>query len=78
MTSKIDTSQQSVPAHGCCGGQASKEKAAVKVAKPEAASSSVANASTPAEAAGSCCHGEGTSDADQNKQHGRHQAQPSS
>lgn len=40
MTSKIDTSQQSVPAHGCCGGQASKEKAAVKVAKPEAASSS--------------------------------------
>lgn len=69
MTSKIDTSQQSVSAHGCCGGQASKEKA-VAVAKPEAASSPAAKRSTPAEAARSCCHGKGPSDADQMKQHG--------
>lgn len=68
MTSKIDTSQQSVSAHGCCGGQPSKEKA---VAKPEAASSSAAKRSAPAEAAGSCCHGEGPSDADPMKQRGR-------
>jgi hypothetical protein len=74
MTSKIDTSQQSVSAHGCCGGQASKEKAAVAVAKPEAASSSAANHSAPAEVAGSCCHGNGPSDADHKKQQHGHQS----
>jgi hypothetical protein len=70
MTSETDTSQQSVSAQGCCGGQASKEKAALAVAKPEAAPSSAAKRSAPAEAAGSCCHGKGSSDADQKKQHG--------
>jgi hypothetical protein len=70
MTSKIDTSEQSVSAHGCCGGQASKEKAALAAAKPEAALSSAAKCSAPAEAAGSCCQGNGSSDADQKKQHG--------
>jgi hypothetical protein len=70
MTSKIDTSQQSVSAHGCCGGQASKEKAALAAAKPEAAPSSAAKRSAQGEAAGSCCHGEGSSDADQKRQHG--------
>lgn len=69
MTSKIDTSQQSASSHGCCGSQASKEKA-VAVAKPEAASSSAAKRSAPAKAVGSCCHGEGPSDADQVNQHG--------
>ena len=69
MNSKIDTTPQSAPTNGCCGSQASKEKA-VAVAKPEAASSSAAKRSAPAEAAGSCCHGEGPSDADQVKQHG--------
>jgi hypothetical protein len=70
MTSKIDTSQQSVSTRGCCGSQASKEKAAPAVAKPDAASSSAAKRSAPTEAAGSCCHGEGPSDADHRKQHG--------
>jgi len=70
MTSKIDTSQQSVSAHGCCGGQASEEKAAVAVAKPEAASSSAADHSARAETAGSCCHGKGPSDADKKQQQG--------
>ena len=69
MTNRNDTSQQSVSAHGCCGGQASKEKASLAVAKPEAAPSSAAKRSAPAEAAGSCCHGEGSSDADHKKQH---------
>lgn len=69
MTSKINTSEQSASTHGCCGSQASKEEA-VAVAKPEAASSSAPKRSAPAEAAGSCCHGEGPSDADQMKQHG--------
>jgi hypothetical protein len=71
MTSKIDTSQQSVSAHGCCGGQTSKEKAALAVAKPEAAPSSAAKRSAPAEAAGSCCHREGHSDEEQKKHQGR-------
>jgi hypothetical protein len=71
MTSKIDTSQQSASAHGCCGGQASEEKSALAVAKPEAAPSSEVKRSAPAEAAGSCCHGKGHSDADHRKQHGR-------
>jgi len=70
MTTKIDTSQQSISAHGCCGGQPSKEKAALAPAKPEAAPSSAAKRSAPAEAAGSCCHGEGSSNADQKRQHG--------
>jgi len=71
MTSKIDTSEQSVSAHGCCGGQASKEKAAaLAVAKPEAASSSAADHSARAEVAGSCCHGKGPSDADKKQQQG--------
>jgi hypothetical protein len=70
MTSKIDTSQQSVSAQGCCGGQASEEKAAPAVAKPEAAPSSAVKRSAPAEAAGSCCQGKGSSGADQKKQHG--------
>ena len=69
MTSKINTSQQSATTHVCSGSQASKEKA-VAVAKPEAALSSAAKRSALAEAAGSCCHGEGPSDADQMKQHG--------
>ncbi|QDM16109.1 hypothetical protein [Tardiphaga sp. vice278] len=64
MTNKNDTSQQSVSAHGCCGGQASKEKAALAVAKQEAAPSSAVKPSATAEAAGSCC-----SDADHKKQH---------
>ena len=68
MTIKNDPSQQPVAAHGCCGGQASKEKSALAVAKPEAAPSSAAKRSAPAEAAGSCCHGEGSSDADHKKQ----------
>ena len=71
MTNKNDTSQQFVSAHGCCGGQASKEKAALAVGKPEADPSSAAKRSAPAAAAGSCCHGEGSSDADHQKQHGR-------
>ena len=71
MTSKIDKSQQSASAHGCCGGQASEEKAALAVAKPEAVPSSAAKRSAPAAVAGSCCHGEGPSDADHQKQHGR-------
>jgi len=71
MTNKIDTSQQSVSAQGCCGGQASKEKAAPAVAKPEAAPSSAVKRSAPAEAAGSCCHGEGHSDEEHKKHHGR-------
>ncbi|MFH1344123.1 MAG: hypothetical protein ABIL01_23435 [Pseudomonadota bacterium] len=71
MTSKIDTSQHSAPTHGCCGSQASKGKAALEVAKPEVAPSSAAKRSPPAEAAGSCCHGEGSSDADHKKQHGQ-------
>ena len=70
MTSKNDTSQQSVSPHGCCGGQGSKEKAALAVAKPEAAPSGAAKRSASAGAAGSCCHGEGSSDADHKKQHG--------
>lgn len=70
MTSETDTSQQSVSAQGCCGGQASKEKSALAVAKPEAAPSSAAKRSAPTEAAGSCCHGKGSSDADQKKHHG--------
>jgi hypothetical protein len=70
MTSEIDTSQQSVSARGCCGGQASKAKAAPAVAKPEAAPSSAGERSAPAEAAGSCCHSEGPSDVDHKKQHG--------
>ena len=69
MVKKIGTSQQSVTAHGCCGGQTSKEKAALAVAKPEAAPSSAAKRSAPPEAAGSCCQGEGTPDADHKKQH---------
>ena len=69
MTSKINTSQQSATTHGCCGSQASKEKA-VADAKPGAAPSAAAKRSAPAEATGSCCHGEGPSDADQMKQHG--------
>ena len=70
MTSETDTSQQSVSAQGCCGGQASKEKAALAATKPEAALSSAAKRSAPTEAAGSCCHGKGSSDADQKKHHG--------
>ena len=71
MTGKIDTSQQSASTHGCCGGQASKEKSPLAVAKPDAALSSAEKRSAPAEAAGSCCHGEGSSDADHKKwQHG--------
>jgi hypothetical protein len=69
MTSKIDTSQQSVSTHRCCGSQASKEKA-LAVAKPEVAPSSAAKRSAPAEADGSCCRGEGPSDADHRKEHG--------
>ena len=49
MTSKINTSQQSATTHGCCGSQASKEKA-VAVAKPGAAPSAAAKRSAPAEA----------------------------
>jgi hypothetical protein len=71
MTSKNDTSQQPVSAHGCCGGQASKEKA---VAKPEAAPSPAAKRSAPAESAGSCCHGEDSSDADHKTQQHGHQS----
>jgi hypothetical protein len=70
MTNKIDTLQQSASAQGCCGGQASKEKAAPAVAQPEAAPSSGAKRSAPVGAAGSCCHGEGSSDAGHKKQHG--------
>jgi len=70
MTSKNNTSQQSVSAHGCCGDQASKKKAALAVAKPEAAPSSAAKRSAPAEAAGSCCHGKSSSDADHKKHYG--------
>jgi hypothetical protein len=70
MTSKIDTSQQSVSTHGCSGGQASKKKVAVAGAKPEAAPSSAAKRSALAEAAASCCHGEGPSDADHKKKQG--------
>jgi len=74
MTSKNDTSQQAASAHGCCGGQASKEKATFAVAKPEAAPSSAAKRSAPAEVAGSCCHGKGPSDADHKKQQHGHQS----
>lgn len=66
MTRNIDTSQPSVSAHDCCGGPASKEKA---VAKPEAASSSEAKRSAPAEALGYCSRDESPSDADQMKRH---------
>ena len=71
MTSTIDTSQQSASAHGCCGGQASKEKAALAVAKTQAVPSSAAKRSAPAEAAGSCCHGEGHPDEEHKKHDGR-------
>ena len=68
MTIKIDPSQP-VSTHGCCGGQTSKEKAAA-AAEPQAASPSAAKRSAPAEAPGSCCHGEGHSDADHQKRRG--------
>ena len=74
MTSKIDTSPQSVSTHGCCGSQASKDKATPAVAKPGAAPSFAAKGSAPAEAAGSCCHGDGHSDEDHKKHDGRHQS----
>ena len=69
MTNKKDTSQQPVAAHGCCEGQASKEKSALAVAKPEAAPSLAAKRSATTGAAGSCCHGESSSETDHKTKH---------
>lgn len=65
MTCKIEPQPQRVSTDHSCGSQASKHEAAPAVAaKPQAAPSSAVKRSAPAEAAGSCCHSKGHSDAD--------------
>lgn len=62
MTSKTDTPTQPESGHECCGGQASKDRAAPAIAaKSKATPSSVAKRSASAEAAPCCCHGDATS-----------------
>jgi hypothetical protein len=68
MTNKNETSHPT-SAHGCCGSQTSNEKAGLAVAKPEAAPSPAAKRSATTGAAGSCCHGEGSSEADHKTKH---------